>query len=160
MRLSDYPVDLSELPWHLYLLTLDDYSPSALAGGVAETVDGDRWQYAVEVIFRCLSSGLWALWDEGVLDELGVDSCEGFCRGLARLSPAVLSEEAQRFWLNPQLTSTEIALQLVAEYAVEGQPGELKEGIMERIEAVFADAGVPLERRVLFPVDCLRAGSA
>ena len=133
MRLSDYPVDLSELPWHLYLLALDDYSPSALAGGVAETIDVDRWQYAVEIIFRCLSSDLWTPWDEAVLDELGVDGYEGFCRGLARLSPAGRSEEAQRFWLNPQLTSTEKALELVAEYAVEGQPREFMEGIMERI---------------------------
>ncbi|WP_282295048.1 hypothetical protein [Stenotrophomonas sp. PS02289] len=157
MRLSDYPVDLSELPWHLYLLTLDDYSPSALAGGVAEIVDVDRWQYAVEVIFRCLTSGLWDLGDESVLDDLAVSGYPGLCRGLARLSPAMLSEEAERFWLNPQLASTEKAQELINEFAVEGQSGEFKERVMGRIKALFADAGVSLELGVLFPVDVSRA---
>jgi len=153
MTSSGAKFDCSSLPWHLYLLTLDDYSPHALVGGMASSGERCKWQYAVESIYRCLESGLWTLWDEDVLDYIGAAGYKGLCEGLARLNPAELDEEGESYWLVPLMTATESAKEIVKKFAIPGQPGEFRDGIIDEIERHFAAARVSLKRGIIFPID-------
>lgn len=153
MTSSDGKLDCSLLPWHLYLLTLDDYSPHALVGGMASNGGLCQWQYSVEVIYRCLESGLWTLWDEEVLDFIGALGHKGLCEGLSRLNPAELDEEGERYWLVPLMTATESAKTIVEKFRIPDQPGQFGDGILDEVERHFAAAGVSIRRGLIFPID-------
>jgi hypothetical protein len=120
---------------------------------MASSGDRCKWQYSVEVIYRCLESGLWTLWDEDVLDYIGAAGYKGLCKGLARLNPAELDEEGESYWLVPLMTATESAKEIVKKFAVSGQPGESRDGIIDEIERHFVAAGVSLKRGIIFPID-------
>jgi hypothetical protein len=152
MNSPEHERNYSSLPWHLYLLTLDDYSPHALMGGVGSEPDEGRWQYAVDVIYRCLVSGLWELWDDQVLKFIGADSYEGLCEGLSRLNPFDLNEEGESYWLIPFMSATEAPRKLLSRFEIPGQPGEFSEGVVSEAENYFRAAGVSLDRGVLFPI--------
>ncbi len=85
---------MEDTEWYVYLLTLDDYSPHAFVGGVAGAADPERWSFAVELTYRCLSAGLWRL-TYGLPAELGLPSIDAFCHKLSVVRPDQLSDEGQ-----------------------------------------------------------------
>ncbi|WP_445393491.1 hypothetical protein ACUDTI_02150 [Stenotrophomonas pavanii] len=66
---------MEDIEWYVHLLTLDDYSPHALVRSVAGAADREHWSFAVELTYRCLSSGLWRL-SHGLPAELGLSSID------------------------------------------------------------------------------------
>ena len=66
---------MEDIEWYVYLLTLDDYSPHALVRSLAGAGDREHWSFAVELTYRCLSSGLWRL-SYGLPPELGLSSID------------------------------------------------------------------------------------
>ncbi len=66
---------MEDIEWYVNLLTLDEYSPHALVRSVAGAGDREHWSFAVELTYRCLSSGLWRL-SYGLPPELGLSSID------------------------------------------------------------------------------------
>lgn len=144
---------MEDIEWYVYLLTLDDYSPHALVRSVAGAGDREYWSFAVELTYRCLSSGLWRL-SYGLPPELGLSSIDAFCHKLSVVRPDQLSDEGQVLWLDTYMEATELCLDLVSRYLRSQSSGEttFHPGFQDEIERLFSDAGVPWRRGPLFPI--------
>ncbi|WP_188248542.1 hypothetical protein [Stenotrophomonas maltophilia] len=145
---------MEDIEWYVYLLTLDDYSPHAFVGRVAGAADPERWSFAVELTYRCLSAGLWRLTYHDLLEDLGLPSIDAFCHKLSVLRPDQLSDEGQVLWLDTYMEATELCLDLVSRYLRSQSSGEttFHPGFQDEIERMFSDAGVPWSRGPLFPI--------
>jgi len=144
---------MEDIEWYVYLLTLDDYSPHALVRSVAGAADREHWSFAVELTYRCLSSGLWRL-SYGLPAELGLSGIDAFCHKLSVVRPDQLSDEGQVLWLDTYMEATELCLDLVSRYLRSQSSVEttFHPGFQDEIERLFSDAGVPWGRGPLFPI--------
>ena len=144
---------MEDIEWYVYLLTLDEYSPHALVGSVAGAADREHWSFAVELTYRCLSSGLWRL-SYGLPAELGLSSIDAFCHKLSVVRPDQLSDEGQVLWLDTYMEATELCLDLVSRYLRSQSSGEttFHPGFQDEIERMFSDAGVAWGRGPVFPI--------
>ncbi|WP_122221118.1 hypothetical protein [Pseudomonas syringae group genomosp. 3] len=77
----------------IFVLTLDDYPPHGILGGMSIEKNLQAWQYSVDVIHRCLVSGLWSLFNKAWISYHGVKNYDFFCKKLADLDPFNLSDE-------------------------------------------------------------------
>jgi len=136
----------------VYLLTMDDYSPHSLLGGEVIGNHVAQWQYAVDLTYRCLASGLWKLLDEDFLSTSEVGDIRGLCIELSRLDPFNLSAEGQPYWLDTLMCAADPLLKIICEYQLDASSGLFREGFFGAIDRQFAMVGCPWSKGCLFPV--------
>ncbi|WP_175134307.1 hypothetical protein [Achromobacter pulmonis] len=148
-----YPDYAARIQYDFYLLTLDDYPPIWFAG----TSPG-AWQYAVEIIYRCLKVGYWNLWSEGWMKARQLRNYEDFCSKLAQFNPHKLSNEGMMYWLAPLIYSSDLGEQLVKKYDLAtlesyeaGKEYSVCKPFIDEIEKTFAENNIPWGKK-LFPV--------
>lgn len=131
--------DAEKMQFYVYLLTLDDYSPHGILGGKEKS----DWKYAINLTYRCLASGLWKIWNTTWLSEHGINNYYTFCRKLSELDPFSLSSQGEEFWLEPFMCSTELSINLIKKFDINGEREDLCTIFVEEIEKIFEAAGVP-----------------
>lgn len=138
----------------VHLFTMDDYSPHALLGGEVMGDQVAQWQYAVELTYRCLASGLCELMYEPLPRDGGSHDFRELCSALSRLDPFDLSEEGQLYWLDKFMCSTQALLDIVSDVRAHGDagPGTFEDRLFEAVESHFAAWGVPWSDGCLFQV--------
>jgi len=111
------PVRVAEwLQDNLHVMATDDLSAISFASG--ESNDGEQWQLAVDMIYRCLVSGLINVY--APLED-GLDAIERFVRGLAEVDPFDRSEAnwvAIGVWLGPLFHDTDRGMEISARYGL------------------------------------------
>lgn len=140
----------------IHLFTMDDYSPHALLGGEIMGTQVVQWQYAVELTYRCLTSGLCELMYEPSPRDGGSHDFTELCSALSRLDPFDLSEEGESYWLNKFMCGTQALLDIVSDVHVGAGAGAgagtFEDRLFEAVDSHFAASGVPWSDGCLFPV--------
>ncbi|GAA0908291.1 hypothetical protein GCM10009552_17390 [Rothia nasimurium] len=134
---------------NIFLLTLDDYSPHGIIGGLTT----ENWQFTVDSIYRCLKSGIWAIWNDGPLNGVRPEDKYAFlCEKLASLSPLDLNDEAGVYWLDVSICATDASRELISDSHIMEMSTRPCEPFIEEVEHRYVANGVSLSRGVLFPI--------
>lgn len=136
----------------IYILTLDDYTPHGILGGLSMEPDSLSWQYAVDIIYRCLAVGFWKVWNVEWMELHGMQDYSAFCKKLSELNPFELSEEGEKYWLEPFLCCTDSSLSLVKKYDIDMAANNFCAPFIDEVERVFAENNVAWGRGSFFPV--------
>ncbi|MCF5679418.1 hypothetical protein, partial [Pseudomonas syringae] len=135
----------------IFILTLDDYPPHGILGGMSTDENLQVWQYSVDVIHRCLVSGLWSILNKEWMNYHKVKDYEFFCKKLSDLNPFNLSDEGETFWLEPLLSSTELSFNLIKKYGISSLSKDLCIPFICEIENNFSANGVSWEYCSFYP---------
>lgn len=135
-------IDLVEATeWYMYLLSLDEYSPHALLGVGGSVSNYWRWQFAVDMTFRCLTSGIWEFSVPDFLDRLGLAGVEQFCARLAEFDPFALAEDGEKYWLDSYMTASKVSSDLVAINLISADGPVFSKDFFHEVDRVFALSG-------------------
>ncbi len=153
MKMS--PIEASTLQDYLYLTTLDAYCPDAFIGGrqPAPINAHEIWQFAVEMIYRCLRCNLLHL-DEKWIISHDIDGHYGFARHLANHNPfdaKDFEKYGALYWIEPELTASEETRDLIENFHIDLSSNAC-EPLMERIEGSFERHGMKFGE-ILIPID-------
>jgi hypothetical protein len=147
------------IQWNLYLITLDGYCPADFLEWPRHNVGVDpkkRWQFAVDMIYCCIKSGLMTVWNEGWMKSVGVGCADNFALVLAKNDPfdqLTFRERGAVFWLEPLLCSTDFCKNLLRKFGVVDENAEIVcEPLIEEIERIFASHNLSLGRKPLILV--------
>lgn len=136
----------------IYLLTLDDFSPHGIVGGMSDDPDLFQWQYAVEIIYRCLVAGLWGVRNEEWLVDNKIKDYKMFCCGLSGFNPFKLSDQGEVYWLEPMIYGKDASFDLVERFGIDMISKDCCNSFIEEVERIFAKCGVSLALGNIFPV--------
>jgi hypothetical protein len=136
----------------IFTLTLDDYPPHGILGGMSIDTNLQTWQYAVDVIHRCLISGLWSILNKEWMHYHGAENYDLFCKKLSELNPFNLSGEGEEFWLEPLLSRTELSLSLIKKYGISRTSKYLCTPLICEIEDIFSANGVSWKYGSFYPI--------
>ena len=135
----------------IYMLTLDDYTPHGVLGGLGMEPDISAWQYSVDIIYRCLAVGLWKLWNVEWMEFHGMQDYRALCKKLSEFNPFELSEEGEQYWLEPFLCSTELSLKLVEKFDINTTSTDCCAPFIDEVERIFRENNLVWGERI-FPV--------
>jgi len=140
----------------------DDHSPSSI--GYYACGRG----FSVNIIYRCLVSGLWDIWSGVKIGSNGfnINDCYSFCKGLAEHEPEdsfrpELTERERwkvcEFWEIPQIMATPLCDPLLDKYSPQAGDYEylydnLCVPLIEEVETLFERHGVPWRAGDLFGI--------
>lgn len=136
----------------IFMLSLDDYSPHGVLGGVSEEADLNAWQYTVDIIYRCLVAGLWKVWNIEWMEANEIQNYASLCEKLSELNPFELSDEGERYWLEPLICSTDISVRMLNRFGIKDFSETFSESFIEAIEEKFSENNVSLELDIIFPI--------
>lgn len=136
----------------IYILTLDDYTPHGILGGLSMGSESLSWQYAVDIIYRCLVVGFWKVWNVEWMELHGMQDYSDFCKKLSELNPFELSGEGEIYWLEPFLCCTDLSLSLVKRFNIEKTSSGFCAPFIDEVERVFAEKNVAWGGGSVFPV--------
>jgi len=152
--------DASRIQYDVYMVKVDETSTSAI--GVASGSEISDWVYTVNLIYRCLVSGLWttnaAPYMPSWLDYYGLKNNYDFCKKLSEYSPFVLDDINMRYWMEPLICNTDFGHSFVEGFGLENLEGEVYPPFIDALEELFRKKGVPWEVGDLFGMDgnCLK----
>jgi hypothetical protein len=144
---------------HLRVLAKDDMSLAYVAGGIVDDVpdySAQRWQLAVDMIYRCIVSGLLEL----TYPKYRVDH-DGFFYAIRTLSPfdrsddVPFDESGGVLWNWEQLRGTDTLVDLINKHFPDrggAYDGTVNPAFIEELRSTFASAGVPWSDATLLPV--------
>ncbi|MGN2410414.1 hypothetical protein [Pseudomonas syringae] len=140
----------------IFILTLDDYPPHGILGGMSTDENLQVWQYSVDVIHRCLVSGLWSIFNKEWMNYHKVKDYEFFCKKLSDLNPFNLSDEGEIFWLEPLLSRTDLSLSLIKKYGISSTSKDLCIPFACEIEDIFSAKGVSWKSGSIYSITANR----
>jgi hypothetical protein len=135
----------------LRILSKDDLSPGFFSDSTIVGIKDrtpDRWQLAVDMIYRCIVSGLM-----GVLTPKYRSDLDAFFHDLRTLNP--YDDSGIVLWNGADLYSTDALVDLVDKYFPNtggAYDGTVNPAFIEELRAIFASAGVPWSDAPLLPV--------
>jgi len=151
-----------ELQQCMCVLTEDEYSPDSI--GYIQC----GWEFSVNIIYRCMVSGIWGIWNGGWLESRGIvrNDYYGFCKRLAGIDPKdafrpeLPKQErwiASDYWVIPHISATPLNDALLDKHSPQaGDYRYLYENLciplIEEIEALFEQHGVPWRAGGLFEI--------
>jgi hypothetical protein len=125
----------------LRFLSKDELSPAFFsASAIAEVQDGtiERWQLAVDMIYRCIISGLI-----GVLTPKYRDDHDAFFHAIRTLSP--YGESGINLWHGADLFSTDELVEIVEKHFPAADPYDpsVNPAFIQELKDIFGQHGVP-----------------
>jgi hypothetical protein len=121
------PKDLAmRLQFSFYLISIDPYCPGIFvcAQRSTNTVDADRaidWQFAVDVIYRCLESGILDVWSTAWMRAKHIEGALAFSDALAKHNPfdeKDFAKSGSTFWLQALLFASNECQSLILKYNI------------------------------------------
>lgn len=101
-----------------------------------------KWQFAVDLTLRCLSSGAWEFSVPDTLDQLGVASIEQFCDRLSQFDPFVLAEGGKEYWLDSYMMGSSEAFEMVSRSLNSADRPVFPSGFFEETDRLFSLSGM------------------
>ena len=135
----------------LRILSKDDLSPGFFSDSTVVGIKDrtpERWQLAVDMIYRCIVSGLM-----GVLTPKYSNDVDAFFHDIRTLNP--YDESGIVLWNGADLYSTDTLVDLINKhFPSRGGPydGTVNPAFIEELRAIFFAAGVPWSDAPLLPV--------
>ena len=127
---------------NLYLLTLSGYSADLFMCAMPGELNDDvkyRWQFAVDMIYRGIKSGLMDVWDGANKARGNIDFSLDLVNQLAKFDP----NSDQVCWFGPEIEATELCGALVKKFDIQScAHGDVCRSFIEEIEALFDRHGV------------------
>jgi|GEM_PF-1673149 len=160
MQLSE--IEAFELQQCMCVLIGDEYPPDSIG------YDTCGWEFSVNIIYRCMVSGIWTIWNGDGSSIFSGNDYYAFCKGLSEYDPEdafcpelfkrnpVLSWETTKYWTGiPYVLATPLNDVLLDKYSsIAGEYDDLYENLcvqlIEEIEALFEKHGVPWSAGGLF----------
>ncbi|WP_157160310.1 hypothetical protein [Cupriavidus sp. BIS7] len=138
--------------WLQYFATTSTYANALLSCSESGNADKDRWQYAVDLIYRLLISGLiCGTQNIDISSEIASLRNNKYVHSLARVDP--FSPDIQIEWMEWDLYSTERCRELLNKYGISpSYDGDVVVPFMDEIEALFAQHGVSWQASPIIPV--------
>lgn len=143
MNMNDDQASL--LQDHLYLLHLSGYSPDLLIGGRGRVRDNEHWQYAVNLVYSGLGSGVLGLHSEGWMLARGMKSHHEFVLALATHDPFsqdFFENGSSIYWLEPEIYLSNEYDELISRYGIQGLGQRVETGLVNEVLQVFENSGV------------------
>jgi len=143
----------SRVQYDIYMVTADETSTSAI--GIASGSDVHDWVYAVNLIYRCLVSGIWTTdaapgmlsW----LESQGLSDSHDFCKKLSKHNPFVCNDINMLYWMGPLLCNTDFGQSFIESFGLENlEKEEPYSPFINALEQLFDEKGVPWEAGDLF----------
>jgi len=143
----------SRIQYDIYMVTADETSTSAI--GIASGSDVHDWVYAVNLIYRCLVSGIWTTdaapgmlsW----LEHYGLSDNYDFCKKLSKHNPFVCNDINMIYWMGSLLCNTDFGQSFVECFGLENlEKDEAYPPFINALEKLFYEKGVPWEAGDLF----------
>jgi len=143
-----------ELQRSIYLTTLDDYSPDSIGYMAC------GWKFSVNIIYRCLVSGIWDICDSGWMESKGLARTDyyAFCKRLAEHDPSDSSRERQEYWGDLHIQGTTLCDVLLDKYGSKDNGyndlyNHLCVPLIDEIEGLFEQHGVSWILGNLFTIE-------
>jgi hypothetical protein len=140
----------SWLQFQLRVLTQDELSPSYFSTGFIDGIPDrtpQRWQLAVDMMYRCIVSGL-----VGVVTPRYRNDHDAFFHAIRILNP--YDERGINLWYGVDLFSTDALVELIGKYFPEtGQyDGTVNPVFIQELKDIFAEHNVPWSDAPLLPI--------
>jgi len=140
------------------MVTIDETSTSAISiSGIAHKKNDFYWVYAVNLIYRCLVSGLWTA--EGAapymaswLSYHGLEDNYSFCKKLSEYSPFINEDTNMKYWMEPLLCNTEFGQCFIEKFGLENLESDVYRPFIDALEKLFFEKEVPWEAGDLFNI--------
>ncbi len=124
------------------ILSYDSYTADSFASGMGVDSPRDRWQYAVDTIFRFYKCGIiCANGDSADPDTLAAE-WDDFILKLSKADPIDGDMKDYSFWKNWDLRLTSFGKDIVEGFGLRQDPFPLEEEFSKFMEKLFIEKGV------------------
>jgi hypothetical protein len=140
----------SWLQFQLRALARDELSPIYFSTGYIDDIPDDapqRWQLAVDMIYRCVVSGLM-----GVVTPRYRNDHNAFFHAIRTLNP--YTESGVNLWYGADLFSTDSLVELIDKYFPKTGPYDplVNPAFIHELKDIFAQHDVPWSDAPLLPI--------
>jgi len=152
-KIESYAIYIQE---DMYVVATDETSTPPIGISGSSSRNGvEHWIYAVNLIYRCLVSGIWttdgAPYMSSWLENYGLKNNYDFCKKLSEYSPFIPENINMTYWLDPLLCNTDFGQSFIEGFGLENlEKDEPYLPFINALEKLFHEKGVSWDAGDLF----------